>query len=80
VAGAGVRRAPRNALKRVLDLGNLVLGPGDRVLVALLPKCADAGLVVSEFLAEPFLLALDLAPGYLCIAKLRSFPSAFLAR
>jgi hypothetical protein len=69
VPGPDVGCAAAEAVDGVLDLGELGLGLVGGFGISLGAQCGGRGVVVGEFLAEPFLLALVLAQGDLLLAE-----------
>ena len=75
VAGADVSGAAGDAVEGVLDLGEFGFGLVGAADIAAVAQCGDGGLVVGQFLAEPFLLPLVFAAGDLLLAE----PGAFFS-
>ena len=73
VAGADVGGPAGEAVDGVLDLGDLGLGLVGAADIAAAAQRGDRGLVVGQFLAEPFLLAFVLAAGDLLLAEAGAF-------
>lgn len=73
VAGADVGGPAGDAVDSVLDLGQLGLSLVGAADIAAAAQGGDGGLVVGQFLAEPFLLALVFTAGDLLFAQPGSF-------